>query len=98
MKTKNLFLSFLSCCVLQVNAQTYMPLLMPGNQWNVMHSFRTTAHEYNYDKTEQLKIVGDTTIGIINYKKLFFTDNEFGDNWALKGFIREDVKERKVYY
>ncbi len=47
--------------------------------------------------TENIKFDGDTTIGLVDYKKVFRSTDEFQTAWESYGYIRETIDE-KVYY
>jgi len=47
--------------------------------------------------TEFIKFEGDTFIDLFTYKKVFRSTDEFQNNWAPYGFIRETLDE-KIFY
>jgi hypothetical protein len=49
------------------------------------------------DRTETIKFEGDTTIDLLQYKKVYRATDEYYTNWELYLFIREDINQ-KVYF
>lgn len=84
-----------------LNSQTYKPMLVQNNQWNVLHSYCCAGLgpiENDFNLTEVLKISTDTIIETKKYSKLISAYDSQASIWMLKGFLREDIIARKVYF
>lgn len=93
-----LFLLVILFLHIKINAQEeYKPLILEGNQWNVLKSKNTMVPEYNYDITEILQINGDTIVDGIGYKKLYKSEKSLPNLGELIGFVREELNDKKVY-
>lgn len=92
--------------VTAVSGQSYKPMLVNGNSWNVLYtqpyytfkcgqSYPNTAYQ---KETEVFKLSGDTVIAGKTYKRLVSSFDSLTLIWNLLGFIREDTLEQKVYF
>lgn len=100
---KNLLqiLILLISCVLE--AQSYKPLLVDGNKWNIL--YRPYSILTKCDKsssmsdsigTEIIKLSSDSTINGLIYKRLIHSFDSFPS--IKNDFVREDTIAQKVYY
>lgn len=95
---KNLILTwFLIFGSTGIFTQEYIPLVNDNKTWNVLGVnydfwpvFDTSYFTITY------KFDGDTIIEGTDYKKVFYTYEQFPVNWSLGGWIRED-ENRKVW-
>ena len=76
----------------------YIPMLIHGNQWNELVANYTISPQYQYERTHITKIGNDTLIDGVSYYKLLTTKDELSSIWLNNGYVREDTKNRKVYY
>ncbi|MCK9448408.1 MAG: T9SS type A sorting domain-containing protein [Bacteroidales bacterium] len=71
-----------------IMSQTF---IQEDKAWNVVECINWSGC-----RTQTFKIMGDTTIGQREYKKLYATNDTTLSNWSKYGAIRED--ENKVYF
>ncbi len=89
-----------------LHSQTYKPLVVEGNRWNVLKQTEirflkcldSNTIETTSITTEVFKISTDTTIGETVYKKLVSQTDTSSKYWNLVGFIREDIAAQQVYF
>ena len=89
-----------------LKGQTYKPMLVNGNSWNVLYTQQyytfKCGNSYpanTYQKeTEVVKISGDTILAGKTYKKVFSSFDTLVLYWELRGFSREDTTDQKVYF
>jgi hypothetical protein len=101
MKTKItlFFMLFLFLTTGIANAQQpYIPMIVPGNQWNEYGAHYSLPPQYRYKRTYITTIGKDTIIGGLSYYTLLTTKDSLSSIWNLNGCIREDIANRKVYY
>ena len=80
----------IAACFCQLHAQTF---INTTNRWNTInHKLPSETIE-----TENIKFEGDTTIDLVDYKKVFRSIDQSQTEWEPYGYIRETVDE-KVYY
>jgi hypothetical protein len=88
-------LSFLLASVaLWASAQTYHPLVDESK-------LSSTKHFYCLDNeptTDYVRFESDTVIGVYTYKHTWCYTNEAMNQRTLRGFIREDIAAKKVYF
>lgn len=80
---------------------TYKPLLVEGNQWNVVYS-------WNFNEGAPIELVGyytliysldgDTIVGDVKYKRLIAYKDKEQTRSEYLGLIREDINEQKVFF
>lgn len=75
-----------------LDAQTYKPMLVEGNSWNVLH------YGYDYNYTQLLKVSTDTFINNIKYSKIISSYDSLSSIWTTTGYMREDTVKQKVYF
>ena len=93
MKTKTLLIVIIFLQVFWcINAQTYKPMLIKGNKWNVLH------YGYDYNLTQVLEVSTDTIINDTVYSKIISAYDSLSSNWSLVGYMREDTLAQEVYY
>jgi len=80
--------SILVTLTIFASSQTF---LQENKTWNVVECINWSGCW-----TQTFKIVGDTTIGQIEYKKLYTTNDTTFSNWYKYGALREN--ENKVYF
>jgi hypothetical protein len=87
-------------CIREIDTaqNTYIPMIVQGNQWNELHLNISVPPEYQYAHTYITKIGNDTVIDGVQYYKLLTASDSLSSDWQANGYIREDVVEQKVYY
>jgi hypothetical protein len=93
MRTKNLFIGFVCCVVLQANAQTTNNTIVNENSvWNILSIETTDGHEPFFPRhTMKIYFDGDSTLNGKTYKKVFHCfDDEFCQYPTFEGLIREE--------
>lgn len=85
---KYLLILLLSILSLTTHAQNFV---IPTNQWNV-----SVYMNFGGTYTEIFKILGDSVVGSISYKKVFVSYDSTLTNLTYKGLLREE--SNKVYY
>jgi hypothetical protein len=101
MKTKItlFFMLFLFLTTGIANAQQpYIPMIVPGNQWNEYIANYSLPPWYEYRRTYITTIGKDTIIDGLSYYTLLTTKDSLASANELKGCIREDIANRKIYY
>ncbi len=73
-------------------AHKYIPMLVKGNTWNVLH------YGYDYRLTQVFKVSSDTFINNIQYYKIISAYDSLSNNWNLAGLMREDTVAQTVYF
>jgi hypothetical protein len=98
MKTKNIFVSFVCCLVLQANAQTMTNTIVnDGNAWATLNSFWGFADSVVlYKSTSYHFFDGDTVFNGKTYRKVFEYNDEQHLQRSFSGLIREENK--KTYF
>ena len=94
MRTKNLFISFVCCLVLQANVQAYNNTIVNDNSawailWEVVCPECPVWTQYVY-------FDGDSIVGEHTYKKVFSCKDRLHEHIQYIGLIRE--QEEKTYY
>lgn len=75
--------------------QNYFPLIEENKTWNVLNIISCGGPSFDTSyNTSSYYITGDSTIGNIQYKKLYDSKEEIPVNWTLKGLIREDSTKK----
>jgi hypothetical protein len=74
-------------------AQTYFPLVENNKMWN----YKTNYYNPYLFTSHSVKLEGDTIINSKNHKKVWYCNDEYYFDWHQSGFIREDIKTKKVY-
>ncbi|MDR2086153.1 MAG: T9SS type A sorting domain-containing protein [Dysgonamonadaceae bacterium] len=100
MKTKILlFMLFLFTGIKTIVAEdTYIPMIVPGNQWNELAENISLPPEYQYERTYITILGNDTIIDELTYYKLLTAKDASSNVWESNGYIREDAVNQKVYY
>ena len=81
--------------------EEYIPLVNEGVTWKgdmkIRHN-NTSENQESYAYTIELK--GDTVINDLTYKKCYyhFYNLKIYDNSTLRGFLREDIVKRQVFF
>ncbi len=81
--------SILFSLTILVSSQTF---LQENKTWNVV-----TCMNFSGCGTQSFRIIGDTTIGQIEYKKLYSTSDTTLTNWNLYGAMRENNNQVFIY-
>jgi hypothetical protein len=76
----------------------YIPMIVPGNQWNELAENGSLPPQYQYERTYVTTIGKDTLINNIVYYKLLTAQDSLSNIREDNGFIREDTVNQKVYY
>jgi hypothetical protein len=98
-KTILLFMLFLFIGIkIAVAQETYIPLIVPGNQWNELAENGSLPPEYQYKRTYITTIGSDTLINNLTYFKLLTAKDALSSEWGITGYIREDFVNQKVYF
>ncbi len=80
-------------------SQEYIPLLEDEKSWSVLSVGYISGDPY-YDTTYSTisyKLMGDTVLNSVVYKKLYKSDEEYPINWSLEAYMREDNEVHKVW-
>jgi hypothetical protein len=72
---------------------SYIPMLVPGNRWNILYRGVTSSY-----RTYITKIGQQTTINGMLYYQLLTSQDSLSAEWAPNGYAREDTAAQKVYY
>lgn len=94
MKKTTLLLAGLFLYIL-ASGQNYIPLLQENRSWNVLsvvlpypNPWDSTYNTYTY------KIMGETGIDTLEYKNVYWSDEQYPSNWGLYALVREDDDKR----
>lgn len=93
---KSIFIILVFCFSTALFSQSGYPLIQEGNSWNVLAAGVFPFFDTVYS-TITYKITGDTILNSVLYKKLYESGEEFPDQWALWGFMREDSTGKAWY-
>lgn len=100
---RKISLLVLGVCVLIINmqSQSYQPMLKAGNKWNVLYESMTTCG-CGESKTYSLTLAGDTVIDLQTYKKLMckLTYAKYYSVYEATFYtaaLREDTVKQAVY-
>ncbi|MDP2723164.1 MAG: T9SS type A sorting domain-containing protein [Bacteroidales bacterium] len=85
---KLLFLMFLTTFINLASGQN---MVQENKLWNVVNCLN-----FGDCATESYKLLGDTTIGVFTYKKLYYTLDTTLTNFSMIGAMRDDLN--KVFY
>jgi len=83
---------------IKCNCEEYIPMLVSDNQWNELAVNSSMPPEYQYERTYVSKLGNDTIIDEQNYFKFLTAKDELSSVWETVGFVREDIKNKKVYF
>ncbi len=89
---KHILLLLFLCQSILLYAHKYIPMLVKGNTWNVLH------YGYDYNLTQILKVSSDTLIDSLKYNKIISSYDSLSSVWSLVGFMREDTIAQIIYY
>ena len=99
MKKVNILLFILTLLSLLTYGQDYYPIVEDDKIWNVLSVIYIPSDPY-YDTTfltVSYKILGDTVIDDIAYKKMYSSNEEYPVNWSFEYFIREN-DDKKIWF
>jgi hypothetical protein len=87
-------------CIREIDTaqNTYIPMIVQGNQWNELHLNISVPPGYQYARTYITKIGNDTVIDGVQYYKLLTASDSLSSDWQANGCIRENAVEQKIYY
>ena len=80
-----------------MQAQQYDPLVEEGKRWNTLFSLFPPPTAPYHCTTTSHKLMGDTILDEVKYKKLYYTISEDLSGWCLNGVIREN-DEGQVFF
>jgi len=93
-----LFFFILVISSLQVFCQNYDPLVNHEKQWSMINCNLAGGFFPSGCTTIFTKFEGDTVLNSQEYLHAWETDDSLQQNWVLKGFIREDIESKQVFY
>lgn len=76
-------------------AQGYIPLLQENRTWNVLSV--VLPYPTPFDSTYctiTYKITGETNIDTLEYKNVYYSEEQYPSNWSLFALLREDTNKR----
>ncbi len=74
----------------------YHPATSAGHLWSSVEIHCMPG--YNLFSSRYFAFMGDTTIGTLQYRQLFMSQDKEMTEWFLWGFYREDIQTGKIWY
>lgn len=75
-------------------SQNYFPLIEEDKKWSVLYEVFHIPPVPPFYSTENFKVIGDTNINSVFFKKLYQSNEQIPTSWNLSYLIREDTNKR----
>ena len=74
--------------------QNYFPLIEEDKEWSVLNEVFHIPPDPSFYTTQNFKVIGDTNINSLFFKKLYMSNEQIPTSWNLSYLIREDTNKR----